>query len=243
MTTTPENCCVKGCGRALPNQAAIGGRCVEPACNRALCRYHWRHSNRRCPDHGYQEIPSQGGGGEEDQAAEKETVIVEPDSTPTPDQAKPRKFDLQQAKQLAQDTGKMLHRLGTGAMALMRKFKKDRSPQAMLQAVQESLATNRKSAEELQPQVQALYDKVARLKAAWQKSPAALKPSREKELQTALREFKSRERELLVWRQQEQSLTGVEGRIREIQAYAKAGVSEDVIDRLIDEIEDKADNA
>lgn len=134
-------------------------------------------------------------------------------------------------------------KLGTGTADLLRRMKKDRSPQAMIESLDTDLAVNASRREEVSGRVERLYRDIASKKAEHQKAPKARQRVLEAELRSMLSTYKAAERELKILLENERNLSLVKGRLNEVAAYGMAGVSETVIDDVIDNIEDKVVDA
>lgn len=229
------------CGRPLPNRFAVAGRCEGPDCRSPLCALHWRIGNRRCPEHGYaerkrdrsSETPGPEAGRE---SADKEGSMETPEKTP-------KKIDRARVKQAAQSTLAMVKRLGAGAGDLLRRLKKDKSPEAMLATIEESISANAGRRESVAARVERLHNEISAKKAEHGKAAPARRRIIEAELQSRLAEYKAAERELTVLLENERVLSQVKGRMLEVVSYGMAGVSEDQIDELVEEVEDAVEDA
>jgi hypothetical protein len=132
----------------------------------------------------------------------------------------------------------LVARMGAGAASLLKRLKKDKSPQAMLATIEESLAANRGQRTEVAARVESLFKEIAAKKKTYEAAAPARRKVLEMELRSRLAEYKAAERELGVLLENERVLSSVKGRVHEVMAYNLRGVDEDAIDRLVDEVED-----
>ena len=155
--------------------------------------------------------------------------------------------DKKQEKQKAESAFKkslgLLKKLGGGAIDLLSRLKKDNSPQAMLNSIEEKLNQNKECKAPLSESLQQIYNKIIRKKEMFQKAPRAMKSILEAELQALMTEYKSVEREYKVILENERVLNQVKGRLKEAAAYGMAGVNEDQIDDVALDLEDMVDDA
>lgn len=77
-------------------------------------------------------------------------------ATPEPAPA-PRKFDLARAKETAYAALRLIRKMGAGAADLLRRLKKDTSPQAMLTTLEQAAEANRVRREEISARTEKLY--------------------------------------------------------------------------------------
>jgi len=147
------------------------------------------------------------------------------------------------AKKLMKETLDRVRKLGAGASALLGRLKKDRSPEAMMGTMDESLAANRTRREQASARVETLYGEIVAKKRAYKAAPAARRRILEAELKSKLTEYKAAERELKVLLENERVLAQVKGRLNEMIAYDMAGVTEELIDDVALDIEDRASEA
>ena len=238
-----EHCCIGG--KELPNRYAVAGRCEEKGCDLPFCALHWRRSNHRCREHGYEEL----------ERAEPPPISPKPESEDEPmnqdektaESPATRKekaaLAAARAKRAMKATLQAVHKLGAGASALLKRLKKDRSPEAMIATLDESLAANTERREGVASRVEGVYKEIAAKKKAYASAPAARKRILEAELKARLAEYKAVERELGVLLENERVLSQVKGRLNEMIAYGMAGVTEDLIDDVAIDIEDRAADA
>ena len=229
-------CCV--CRRSLPNRYAVAGRCEEPDCDAAFCALHWGQSNRRCRTHGGDTgapPPTGGdsGGGLADTSIKEPEMYDEQQKS----QAEPR-LDPAKTKAAMKQAVQLAARLGAGAGALIKKLKKDRSPEAMIQTLDQGLDTNRPRREAAAQRLEELYNEITTKKREHAAAPKARQRVLEAELQSKLAEYKTREREFKVLLENERTLNQVRGRLSEMIAYGMAAVTEDLIDDVAVDLEE-----
>ena len=147
------------------------------------------------------------------------------------------------AKRAMKEALRLVARLGVGAAELLRRLKKDRSPEAMMATLDERLGVNTARREEVSARVERLYREIASKKAEHSKAPKARQRVLEAELRSMLTTYKAAERELNILLENERNLSLIKGRLNEVAAYGMAGVSEKLIDDVIDDVEDKAADA
>lgn len=154
-----------------------------------------------------------------------------------------KKMDPARARKVMKETFRLLKKMGGGAGDLYRRLKKDRSPEAMLETMDGQLSANRARRDVAAGELDRLHSAIV----AGKKKLAAAAPARKKiienELLSLLTEYKARERELNVLLENERNLSRVRGRFFELQAYGMGGLSEDVVDDLISEIDGVAGDA
>lgn len=147
------------------------------------------------------------------------------------------------AKKAMKEAIRIAGKLGSGAADLLRRMKKDRSPEAMIRTLDENTSANTARREEVSGRVERVYHEIAAKKAEYQKAPKARQRILEAELRSLLSTYKASERELNILLENERNLSLIKGRLNEVAAYGMSGVSEILIDDVIDDIEDKAGEA
>ena len=162
----------------------------------------------------------------------------QPMDQPAADPANPAK-----ARKAMKETLRLVKKLGVGAAGLLGRLKKDKSPEAMMNTIDASLAANRNRREEVAGRVERLFQEIAEKKKAFPAAPRARQRVLEMELRSRLSEYKAAERELGVLLENERVLSSVRGRFSEVMAYDLRGIAEDVIEDVTDEIEDRAAEA
>jgi predicted nucleic acid-binding Zn-ribbon protein len=154
-----------------------------------------------------------------------------------------KKIEPARAKKIMKETFQLLKQLGGGAGDLYRRLKKDRSPEAMLETMDQQLTVIKKRRDTVAGELDRLHSAIVAGKKKLQSATPARKKILENELLGLLTDYKARERELKVLLENERNLSRVRGRIYELQAYGMAGLTEDAVDDLISEIDEKAGDA
>ena len=147
------------------------------------------------------------------------------------------------AKKAMKEAIRIAGKLGSGAADLLRRMKKDRSPEAMIRTLDENTSANTARREEVSGRVERVYHEIAAKKAEYQKAPKARQRILEAELRSLLSTYKASERELNILLENERNLSLIKGRLNEVAAYGMSGVSEILIDDVIDDIEAKVTEA
>jgi len=155
-------------------------------------------------------------------------------------QEKPSKAN---AKKAMKEAIRLAGKLGAGAGALLSRLKKDRSPEAMIRTLDEQLGVNQSRRREVSGKVERIYGQIAEKKKKYASAPKARQRVLEAELRSLLATYKAAERELNILLENERNLSLVRGRLSEVQAYGMAGVSEETVDRVIDEVEESVSEA
>ena len=242
MDVAMGTCCI--CGQPLPNRYAVAGRCEAAGCEAVFCALHWRNGNRRCKAHGGTQkdlesrppkdrIPSQ----------QRQEPANELERPPMNEEQKKPKVDSQKVKKVLVETFSILKRAGGGAIDLLRKLKKDKSPAAMLKNVEEASVANKQRREGVSARLKKLHKDVVAKKGELAKASPMQKRILEKEIGAMIAEYEAAERELTVLLENEKVLSQVKGRLMEVSAYGMAGVDEDRIEDLIDEVEEAVASA
>lgn len=215
-------CCV--CGKELPNRYAVAGKCEEQFCENTFCQLHWHRGNHRCPEHGYEEIekPDQG-------------VIMNDDSNNRETSVKSKKM----SKKVMKGVLLSVKKLGKGASDLYHKLKKDNSPQAMLETLQSQTQANQARRVEVSGKIKGLYKQVVEKKKEYQAASKVRKRILETEVRNALSAYKAAESQLNILLRNEEVLNKIIGKLYEIEAHDLAGISEEFIDDVIDELDDR----
>jgi hypothetical protein len=250
------------CGKDFPNKYSLqeAKRCEADGCDALLCAMDWGRSNRRCRNHGYQVTKPEKSVGAGEGARRPPPSEDEMEREPgrpapgpvtkgektmdnTPQEPISSASKLARAKAAMQEVIRLTKKMGAGAASLMSKLKTDKSPEAMMRTIDQSVETNQKRSAEVAGKMEALFNEVAGKKAQYEKAPPARKRILEAELKTRLAAYKATEREYHVLLENERVLSEVKGRMMEVMAYGMAGVNEAQIDQLIDEVEEKVDAA
>lgn len=135
-------------------------------------------------------------------------------------------------------------KLGGGVKSLWSKIHPDRSPKAMLAALDEDLAGNRSRLEAIKPELEKTYRDIVAKKKDYQTAAPARQRILKIELQSLMARYKALEREFGILCENERSIEMVRGRFLEVLAHGLRGkLDVNVVDRLTDDIEDKVDEA
>lgn len=233
----------------MPNHYAVAGQCEKTDCGNVFCSLHWRRSNHLCREHGYEVVELtqtadcrhvvQDVSTEVSDKTKKESAMSDAENAPTKDV----KANGAKAKKAMKETLSLVKKLGTGAVDLLGKLKKDKSPQAMLETIEASRDINVKQREAASARVERLFHEITEKKKAFKSAPKARQRVLEMELRSRMSEYKASERELSVLLENERVLSTVKGRFHEILAYGMRGISEIAIDDLTDDVEDAAAEA
>jgi len=147
------------------------------------------------------------------------------------------------AKKVMKETLNVMKKLGIGASGLFAKISKAKTPEEMLNQFDEQLQLNIAKHEISRKKLEQLHGKIVELKKNYEQASGARKKMLASELKGLMHTYKIHERELNVILENEKVLTTVRGRFMEILAYELRGVSEDSVEMLIDNLEDKVDEA
>lgn len=148
------------------------------------------------------------------------------------------------AKKAWGECSSLAARLGGGVKALWAKIHPDRSPEAMLVALDASLAGNKRRLDEMKPVLDQVYREIVAKKKDYQGAAPARQRLLKVELQTLMARYKSLEREFAILNENERSIEMVRGRFLEVLAHGMRGnLDADLVDRLADDIEEKTDEA
>ena len=163
-------------------------------------------------------------------------------NTPPP-LPRPEQIPPDRARRAMKETLRLVRKMGSGALGLLANLKRDKSPTAMLETLESSLRDNKARREAASGRIEMLHDQIVQGKKALATSSPARRRILESELRSKLAEYKGAERELNVLLENERVISQVKGRINEIVAYDIAGVSETLIDDIIDEVDERAEAA
>ena len=174
---------------------------------------------------------------ERDEKADPEEVRAE-------EQRIVRSVPKELASKVMAETVSLAGKIGTGVKGLWAKIHVDRSPEAMLGSLNGGLDENRVRREKVSSEMEAVHAQIASKKKAYESASPVRQRMLKTELQTLMAHYKSLEREFMLLAENEQTILTVKGRFMELIAHGMRGkVSEDLIDRLADDIEDKTDDA
>jgi len=217
--TGKAECCI--CGKTLPNRFSITGTCEEPGCEAVFCSLHWHNGNRRCRRHGYERnLP-------------RENAMSE----------SPEINTTEKRRRAFADALGALRKLGTGTAALIGKMKKDRSPAAMIAAIDEKLSQNAGRKDEASKAIERLHADILAKKKAYASASKARREILEAELKSLLTAYNAAKRSYKILLENERNMALVKGRLGEVDAYAATPVTEAVVDEAIDSLEDAAEKA
>jgi len=227
------------CGKQLPNQYAIAGTCEESGCEAVFCSLHWREGNQLCRAHGWEDSKNNGnetsGSQTEPQTSDTETM--------TEPKIDPEKVSPERKKQAMKETMRYIGSMGKGLAAKLMKLGKAKTPQEMIDELENQAEDNRTKREGTSQKLESLYNRIAKKKKAHAAAPKARQRILEMELKGLLTDYKSQERTLGILLENERALGMVRSRLEEVLAYGMAGVSEDIIDDVTDRVDDAADEA
>ena len=155
-----------------------------------------------------------------------------------------QKADAKAARKAWDACAELAGRVGGGLKALWAKIHPDRSPRAMVEALNQTLDANRKRMDELKPVLEATYAEIVAKKALWQTATEARRRLLKPELETLLARYDGLSREFGVLNENIRSAEAVKSRYLEVLAYEMRGVlDEDRVDELSDLVGDKAEEA
>ncbi len=154
-----------------------------------------------------------------------------------------RKVPRERAKKAMKATLEIVRKLGGGAGELWKRLRKTKSPQEMIDELAAGLDANRQRRETVSARIENLHARIVAKKQEHASAGKARQRILEAELRSLLAEYKTAERELNVLLENERVLSQVCGRMNEMLAYDLAGVSEDLIDDVALDIEEKAAEA
>jgi hypothetical protein len=202
-------------------------------------RFARRNGNRHCPAHGWKPKGLETGPRPAKiETCEKQELSNELEKPPMNEEPRKSKIDSQKVKKALVETFSLLKRAGGGAIELLRRLKKDKSPAAMLKNVEDASAANKQRREGVSAHVDQLHRDIVAKKGQFAKASPMQKRILEKELGALVASYEAAERELTVLLENEKVLSQVKGRLMEVSAYGLAGVEEGRIDELIDEVEE-----
>ena len=156
--------------------------------------------------------------------------------TTPPDAAARRRQAMDRALQL-------LRAVGARAADLYRKVHKDKSPEGMLAGLDESIAANAARRTRVAAELETAHAGIVSKKREYATASAARQRILKAELTSLMAAYEACERELKVLLENDRVLTQTRGRIQELAAYAISGVREEQIDRVADEIGERAADA
>lgn len=135
-------------------------------------------------------------------------------------------------------------KLGGGVKLLWGKVNPDRSPEAMLAALDGDLSANRSRLDGMKPVLDGVYRDIVTKKREYQGAAPVRQRLLKIELQTLMARYKSLEREFTILSENERSMEMVRGRFLEVLAYGLRGkLNVGMVDRLTDDIDSHAEDA
>lgn len=221
-----EKCCI--CGRELPNRWAVAKRETVDGVERCYCALH------------------AGDGVKPKRTVKKEEPMQE--DTLSAAEAKEQQIvksaSVEYAKKAWAECSALAVKLGGGVKALWSKIHPDRSPTAMLAAMNESQAGNTKRLEEVKPELDRVYREIVARKKEYQSAAPVRQRLLKTELQTLMAKYKGLEREFNILCENERSIEAVKGRFLEVLAHERRGkLDAGLVENLTDNIEEKTDEA
>lgn len=218
-------CCV--CGVALPNKWAVAKREVADGEERHYCHL---HAN-----------PAYGATKKEKGA---QMALKEEKTTSLREEEIVRTATDERVKKAWSECASLASRLGGGIKTLWGKIHPDRSPEAMLKALNADLSGNGERLAAVKPELDRLYREIVAKKREYQNSSPIRQRLLKVELQTLMARYKGFEREFTILSENARSIETVKSRFLEILAYDLRGkLNARVVDRLVDDIESEADEA
>ena len=220
------------CGVVLPNKWAVARRETVDGEERCYCHLHANEDFKSKPTRKAPEMK----GDKMDEtkravSAAKEKEIVE-------------KASGERVKSAWSACASLAGKLGGGVKALWEKIHPDRSPSAMLATLNENQAGNRARLGNLKPELDGVYREIVAKKKEYQSAAPVRQRLLKIELQTLMARYKGLEREFSILCENERSIEMVKSRFLEVLAYGLRGnLDTDMVDRLADDIEVKADEA
>lgn len=219
-------CCI--CGRELPNRWAVAKRETDDGVERCYCALH------------------AGDGVKPKRTVKKEEPMQE--DTFSAAEAKERQVaksaSVEYAKKAWTECSALAMKLGGGAKALWSKIHPDRSPTAMLAAMNENQADSKKRLEEVKPELDRVYREIVSKKKEYQSAAPVRQRLLKTELQTLMAKYKGLEREFNILCENERSIEAVKGRFLEVLAHERRGkLNADLVENLTDNVEAKTDEA
>lgn len=218
-------CCV--CGVELPNKWSVGRREMADGVEHCYCHLHATENFDCKPDAKGEKMDESNDAA----SAAKEKEIAKAASG-------------ERAKKAWSECAALAGKLGGGVKALWSKIHPDRSPEAMLAALNENLDGNKKRLGEMKPALDGVYREIVAKKREYQSAAPVRQRLLKIELQTLMARYKSLEREFSILCENERSIDTVKGRFLEVLAYGLRGkLNADMVDRLSDSIDDKSEDA
>lgn len=227
-------CCV--CGKSLPNRWAVAKRETAGGVEKCYCALHAGGGGTAFPKAKMSENPNE------------RNEMKEEHETKAPEEARERelarKADGVAARKAWAACAGLAGKAAEGLKSLWAKVHPDRSPGAMVESLNSTLAANRERLAALKPQLEKAYAEIVARKAAWQKAPEVRKRLLKAELETLMARYKGLEREFSVLNENTRTAEAVKGRYLEVLAYELRGkLGEDQVDDLSGLVDEKAEEA
>lgn len=242
MSSSEVKCCV--CGIILPNKWAIAKREIADGVERYYCHLHSSEMFGKMikPKKDFFESK----GIEVGENKEKGETMVQ--NKKTESSAMEREIVQNASDELVKkawtECSSLVTKLGGGIKSLWSKINPDRSPEAMLDALNGDLIANQRRLNEMKPQLDQVYREIVSKKNEYQTAAPVRQRLLKIELQTLMARYKGLEREFTILSENERSIETVKSRFLEVLAYGKRGkLDVSMVDRLTDNIEDKVDDA
>lgn len=147
------------------------------------------------------------------------------------------------AKRAMAEALNALKKIGAGATGLFAKLKGNRSPDEMLDTLDTQAASNLRRRKEVSQTAETLHKEIVRKKRERDGASPARKRLLDLELKNMLHEYKSLERQLTVFLENERVISSVKGRFMEALTYELRGVQEDQVEDLTEMLDERADEA
>lgn len=242
MASSEMNCCV--CGIILPNKWAVAKREIADGVERYYCHLHSSEMIGKMIKS--KKDFSESKGIEVGENKEKGEAMVQ--NKKTESSVKEREIVQNASDELVKkawtECSSLVTKLGGGIKSLWSKINPDRSPEAMLDALNGDLIANQRRLNEMKPQLDQVYREIVSKKNEYQTAAPVRQRLLKMELQTLMARYKGLEREFTILSENERSIETVKSRFLEVLAYGKRGkLDVSMVDRLTDNIEDKVDDA
>ena len=222
-------CCI--CGKMLPNRWAVARRVSAGGATRCFCHL---HANENFPTN-FPATREKGLNMTDNEDRQRDAARA---------QELARAASGEQARKAWSECSSLASRLGGGIKALWAKVHPDRSPTAMLSALDADLAENARRLAEVKPALDKAYAEIVAKKREYQGAAPVRQRLLKVELQTLMSRYKSLEREFGILCENERSIEMVRGRFLEVLAHGMRGALDaDLVDRLADDVEGKVDEA
>ncbi len=249
-----QACCV--CGHPLPNRYAVAGACAEPGCEASFCLMHWRHGNRRCPQHGWQPETAVAPAPRPPPAGPQPGSPPPPPPPESPGRASlwqrllrlwlARKKMAQPEQAPVEETTNMTEKSKSGGVSSALKWIKSKiwkDPAIMRQELEAKAASNRAEIEKNDAEERRLFEAVRRTKAEYEKAPPARREKLGLDLKALISRHKSALASHAVLLENETVLNKALSAMQQAAAYNNRGLTTRDMDRIIDTLEAAAGEA